>query len=61
LIAGVLAAACTDAMHFWCCTRTVDRSRVLTSTDESANGVPSQMAPSGAATAEDYLKEEETE
>jgi hypothetical protein len=33
----------------------------LTSTDESANGVPSQVAPRGAARADDYLKEEETE
>jgi hypothetical protein len=33
----------------------------LTNTDESANGVPSQLAPRGAARADDYLKEEETE
>jgi hypothetical protein len=41
--------------------RTVDRSRFLTSTDESANGVPSQVAPRDAARADDYLKEEETQ
>jgi hypothetical protein len=41
-------------------TRAVDRSRFLTSTDESANGIRSQLAPSGAARADDYLKEEET-
>jgi hypothetical protein len=41
--------------------RTVDRSRFLTSTDESATGVPSQVAPRGAARADDYLKEEGTE
>jgi hypothetical protein len=41
--------------------RTVDRSRFLTSTDESASGVQSQVAPRGAARADDYLKEEETE
>jgi hypothetical protein len=33
----------------------------VTSTDESANGVPSEVAPHGAATADDYLKQEETE
>src|SRR5215207_146381 len=31
--------------------RTVDRSRFLTSTDESASGVQSQVAPRGAARA----------
>jgi hypothetical protein len=36
-------------------------SRFLTSTDESANGVPSQVVPRGAARADGYLKEEETE
>ena len=39
-----------------------DRSvAFLTSTDESADGVPSQVAPSGAARADDYVEEEETE
>jgi hypothetical protein len=61
LIAGLLAAACADAMPVSCCTRTVDQSRFLTSTDESAKGVPSQVVPGGAARADDYLKEEETE
>jgi hypothetical protein len=61
LIAGLLAAACSDARHVSCCTKTVDRSRFLTGTDESANGIQSQVAPSGAARADDCLKEEETE
>jgi hypothetical protein len=33
----------------------------LTTTDESANVVPSQVAPSGAAGADGCLTEEETE
>jgi hypothetical protein len=33
----------------------------LTSTDESAKGVPSQVAPGGAAGADAYLKKEEME
>ena len=32
LILGLLAAACSDARHVSCCTRTVDRARFLTST-----------------------------
>lgn len=35
--------------------------RFLTRTDESANRVPSQVAPSSAARADDYLKGEEAE
>ena len=39
-----------------------DRSvAILTSTDESADGVRSQVAPNGAARADDYLQQEETE
>lgn len=42
--------------------RSVARVAFLTSADEFANGVPStSVAPSGAATADDDLKEEETE
>jgi hypothetical protein len=36
----------------------IPNRRSLTDTDESANGVASQVAPSGAAKADDYLEEE---
>jgi hypothetical protein len=46
---------------FWDARAIIERTptrrigRALTSTDESANGVPSQVAPRGAAGADDYL------